>query len=481
MSIADGEAPSGGSNGPLGHLPWQQIPKFTPGTTNLDEYVKRLGFLRDLWPEEHLPLLAPRAALLIEGSAFQKVSRMDASKLRSAEGLRHIVEALGGQWGKSTTEEKYHFVEQALFQVCQRQDESNDSYIARHDYYFEEVLARSTKIEEIRAYILLRHSTLAPEDRKRVAVEPGGVLDYGNTIKALRLLGSRFFNDFQTRGSSSTTKQERNKVYDIHMTAEDEAPEEINYTTEEEDEALMVAYFAEQYDDDAIYVAEFEDHIIEALQESELAPVFSAYQEARARLREKARSRGYWPPSKGRGKGKYATGKKGQWAGGKSGGRPRSLAERIANSTCRLCGKPGHWKRECPRREEAKTEINNHAYAADIDAALPEILQVLPEDAMAIDVDSEVGEQAETLEEGGAVRREVINHSEELCFQVGSPKVVSRSSFAEILARRLLMSDRMTRCTSSTSATERRGTGTKEVPVSRATSCETELAFGRFR
>ena len=89
----------------------------------MDEYVKRLGFLKELWPEEHLPLLAPRAALPIEGSAFQKVSRIDASKLRSADGVRHIVEALGGQWGKSSTDEKYHFFEQALFQVAQRQDE----------------------------------------------------------------------------------------------------------------------------------------------------------------------------------------------------------------------------------------------------------------------------------------------------------------------------------------------------------------------
>ena len=107
-------------------------------------------------------------------------------------------------------------------------DESNDSYIARHDYSFEEVLARSTKIEEIRAHVLLRHSMLAPEDRKRVVVESGGVLEYGNTVKAIRLLGSRFFNDFQAKGTNNTARQERNKVYDIHVTAEDDATEEVN-------------------------------------------------------------------------------------------------------------------------------------------------------------------------------------------------------------------------------------------------------------
>ena len=63
----------------------------------------------------------------------------------------------------------------------------------------------------------------------------------------------------------------------------------------------LAAYYAEQFDEDAIYVAEFEDQIIDALQDSELANAYTAYQEARQRLREKARARGYWP-SKGRGK-----------------------------------------------------------------------------------------------------------------------------------------------------------------------------------
>ena len=63
-------------------LPWASIPKFVPGTTNVQEYVQKMKFLAAMWPAEHLSLLAPRAALLVEGTAFRKVARLDPDKLR---------------------------------------------------------------------------------------------------------------------------------------------------------------------------------------------------------------------------------------------------------------------------------------------------------------------------------------------------------------------------------------------------------------
>ena len=73
--------------------PWNSIPKFVPGTTNVQEYVQKLRFLASLWPKEHLEQLAPRAALLVEGSAFKKVARLDPEKLRvkSTSGIALLV------------------------------------------------------------------------------------------------------------------------------------------------------------------------------------------------------------------------------------------------------------------------------------------------------------------------------------------------------------------------------------------------------
>ena len=93
----DGQSVAGGQGG-LSHLPWQQVPKFTPGQTNIDEYTQRLKFLRELWPAEQISHLGPRAALMIEGSAFHRISRISPEKLKSADGVQLIVEALGGSW-----------------------------------------------------------------------------------------------------------------------------------------------------------------------------------------------------------------------------------------------------------------------------------------------------------------------------------------------------------------------------------------------
>ena len=78
----------------------------------------------------------------------------------------------------------------------------------------------------------------------------------------------------------------------------------------------------------------------------------SSYVEARRKLTEKAKYRGFWPVrSKG-------GGKKGKSKGFNSRGR-KPLAVRIAESECRLCGQKGHWKAECPRRSQNSTTRNS--------------------------------------------------------------------------------------------------------------------------
>ena len=76
-------------------LPWAAIPRFQPGVTNVREYVKKLEFLAAMWPVEYLDLLAPRAALLVEGSAFAAISKLDAQKLKvkSLDGIKTLVNA----------------------------------------------------------------------------------------------------------------------------------------------------------------------------------------------------------------------------------------------------------------------------------------------------------------------------------------------------------------------------------------------------
>ena len=258
--------------------PWNSIPKFVPGSTNVQEYVQKLKFLAALWPREHLEQLAPRAALLVEGSAFKKVSRLDPEKLRvkSLNGIALLVDAIGGSWGSTELEERYEFFEKSLYGTIQRSDESHDSYLSRMEANFEELLARETKLEEVQAYVLLRQSTLPPEDKKKILLE-NNKLEYKPVVKSFRLLGSKFFNEFQSGKMSNKTK-----VYDVNMveiSGFDAPSSSMEVTSERAFHALAeegefelepeyVEAMAAQEDVDALTVSAFESELEEFLQET---------------------------------------------------------------------------------------------------------------------------------------------------------------------------------------------------------------------
>ena len=94
-----GSAASGGTTG-SSFLPWHLIPSLKPGETEINEYTRRLEFLANIWPPEHLPQLAPRACMLCEGTAFANVVRLDPEKLRvgTTDGVKLVVKTLGGVW-----------------------------------------------------------------------------------------------------------------------------------------------------------------------------------------------------------------------------------------------------------------------------------------------------------------------------------------------------------------------------------------------
>ena len=210
MPEGDGAPSSSGqlSSSSLSHLPWQMIPTFRPGETDINEYTKRLEFIADLWPSDHLSHLAPRPAMLCEGSAFKRLTRLDAKKLKvnSLEGIKLLVSTLGGVWGKAKHEEKFERFERAIYTTVQRSDETHESYLARHDFQFEELASLHVTLEELRAYCLLRNSGLLMEEKKKVIMDSEGRLEYDKVVSSLKLLGSKFFSELQNAKTSTRTK-----------------------------------------------------------------------------------------------------------------------------------------------------------------------------------------------------------------------------------------------------------------------------------
>ena len=110
-----------------------------------------MEFLAGIWPPEHLSQLAPRAALQCKGSAFQKVVRISPEKLKvhNLSGVQLLVSTLGGAWGKTTLEDKYEKFERAIYGLSQRSDESNESYMARHEIVFEDMISQGATLSDV--------------------------------------------------------------------------------------------------------------------------------------------------------------------------------------------------------------------------------------------------------------------------------------------------------------------------------------------
>lgn len=166
------------------------------------------------------------------------------------------------------------------------------------------------------------------------------------------MLGAGFFQEM-----ISGKKTSKLKTYDATAMYQDtgdydEPSNALAAETEELGEDEILEILLQEGDEDASLISDFEAASADVLQQDEeLAAAYNSYAEARRRLSEKAKSRGFFPISKGKGKGQLKGGR-GKFGKGHNSSR-KTLQQRILESRCRLCNRVGHWKAECPLKNES--------------------------------------------------------------------------------------------------------------------------------
>eukprot|EP00913_Durusdinium_trenchii_P034877 g32625.t1 len=224
-----------------------------------------------------------------------------------------------------------------------------------HDHQFEELLSMKVAMDEFRAYILLRNSALSAEDKKRLIVESAGSLDYKTVVTNLKLLGSKFFQEVHAgKASSARSKTYEANAFVSHDAGSTELPSEDSaFHADDWNEEEWIEQLANDGDEDAALILDYEQPMLDTIQEdADLALSHTTYAEARKRLSDRFKNRGFWlsGPAKGKARGKGGEkGKKG-FGGFRNSGNRKTLQQRILESTCRICGRKGHWKAECPER-----------------------------------------------------------------------------------------------------------------------------------
>ena len=256
------------------------VPSFDPGKDDLQIYQQKVELLCATWPENRFGELATRLVLNTTGTAFQKLQQHQLEvTANNKSAVKRIIALLGGTWGQIPLERKFEAAEKALFRCQQKSDESNDSYIARSEVLWQDLLSKGVKLEELQAYIILRGSQLNPDDKKRVILDSdasAGKLEMPKVQSSIRMLGAGFFQEMV-----SGRKQTKFKTYDNTILFAEDGDEEDAYHTTGDDgltEDDFLDTLAQDGDDDAAFIVDFEQAAQDVAQEdSSLACAFTAY------------------------------------------------------------------------------------------------------------------------------------------------------------------------------------------------------------
>ncbi len=327
------------------------VPSYDPAKDDITIFQQKVELLVETWPSNRMIELATRLVLNTSGTAFQKLQLHQKDIIiNDRKGVQKLIELLGGSWGRIPLEKKFEAAERAIYRCQQKGDEANDSYLARAEVLWQELLSKGMQLSELQAYIVLRGSLLGPEDKKKVILDSNvgdsGTLKMEKVQSAIRLLGAGFFQEMTSGKKYGGGKY---KTYDNSALMIDEEDDDwaqhVGDGAIDEDEAIE--QMIQEGDEDAMMVSEFETAAQEVLQDDpNLSSAYSAYTEARRKLSEKVRFRGFFPVSKGKGK---PGGKGGKGKGSKNSFFQRKpLNQRILRSQCRRCLQFGHWKDECP-------------------------------------------------------------------------------------------------------------------------------------
>ena len=333
------------------HL-WALLPSFDPAVDPIREYIEKVKFLDSICPRKDRKMMAPRLAMLCKGTAWGQVRAIPPEQLTDeTNGVKNLLAALAS-WEETSEMRTYELFEKAMYRTTQRSDESFMSYVNRLQVAMNDL--GNVTVKQCHAFLLLRQSALTAEDRKRVLTMTGGDMDTLKIEKAMRTLATSVLNSGEPKKKIYPTNFVEPETSAQGSTEGDGTSASIFVANhdDEENEFEIVEDFAQQGDADALHMLNFEKDLTDLFQEvPDLHSALVSYQEARTKIMEKKKSRGFWPGNSFKSKGKGF----GSFKGGRKGGGKGNLLARIARTHCKLCGEKGHWRAECPNKDKNTT------------------------------------------------------------------------------------------------------------------------------
>jgi hypothetical protein len=112
------------------------VPSDDPSKDDLEQYSQKVKLLTEIWPSTKINELIARLVLNTTGTAFQKL-QLNSQKLMTGD--------------KAGAQLLITLLKKALFKCVQRQDEANDSFLARCDVSWSELKAKQIDLDAVHA------------------------------------------------------------------------------------------------------------------------------------------------------------------------------------------------------------------------------------------------------------------------------------------------------------------------------------------
>ena len=271
----------------------------------------------------------PRLMEYIKGEAESLLESISVEDLTKEGGDKQIWAVLDDKYKPQERDLLQHALKNFFYDLAVKPSESYTQFLARFDAANR--LLREQQIDlpsPVKGYMLLKKLKLEPTPESMVLTHTGSKLEVEHVIKAVRGIFP------EGKGPMKNANKE------VFQT-EDMGHEHREVAVMSEDEELMEAA-------EAIAT----DHQERGVEDDEEAlETFESYLDVRKRLREQKVNRGFKGGSSGKGSG---SGGGDRWRlQGTVRGRLELLKSR---TTCHLCHEKGHWKRECPRKPNARKE-----------------------------------------------------------------------------------------------------------------------------
>lgn len=255
----------------------------------------------------------------LAGEAEELMEAVDIDEITKETGWKTVLDALDEKYKEPSKDELQRVMREYFYTITVKEGETFRNFITRLETAYKALVRNGVELpEEVRGWMLLKKLALDSSSEAMILTATSGAVKYTDVQKAVRSV-------FPHGKAAKTVKTKDIFVTDRDQTHDERDTRDNSHESDREPMEVMET-IAQQIQDADSYESE------------DALDTFEAYASVRRKMNEKKVSRGYKQPT--------------SWQlSGTVRGRIEALKQK---TTCHLCRRPGHWKKECPLRQKDK-------------------------------------------------------------------------------------------------------------------------------